>query len=315
MQSNLSRPLKPLLFVLRDRQPPIDLQALVQSALQGRANAETSRAAIELEKVITSINAEVGGACSSLQSMAALMLPEQLATMLWMSYLLFIKETRESDDDHFIQKRNRASKAVLQALANVDLVSWHNTFLDQFPLSALPYEIRFPPGHPLPGKAYRQHPLYLFNNFYYPSQSFYSYVLDERKSELIRIMADLGASEIVIYDFSQSSVGANASGGSPSVQTLRYPGKAWIASTTLDYSKYCWLPNEVDWKTVISERITHGCLEATIQIDIDFSRVLTEQLHRIKSLVNQFFSIDPAIVDNAWHQIMQTHQFRVKFPQ
>jgi hypothetical protein len=315
MQANPSSSLKPLLFVLGGQQPPIDLQSVIQASVRGKENTEISRAAIELEKAITLINAAVGGACTSLQAMSALMLPEQLSIILWLAYLAFTKETEEIEEFDFIDKRNRTSWHVLQELANVNLLDWQTTLFAQLALTEIPREIEFPPGHPLPGRVYRQHPLVSFSNFYYPTQSFYSYIRDEREAELIHIMADLGANEIVIRDLSHDSLSTSHLADSLPIQTLHFPGKRWSPDIALEYSKYHWLPYETTWKMVIEERINHGCLEATIQIDIDFSRILIGQLSRIKNLINEFFSINPEFLDSSWHQVMQPRQVEIKFPQ
>lgn len=58
----------------------------------------------------------------------------------------------------------------------------------------------FPPGHPMPNKLYRQHPLPDKKHYYMPNDYYYKILLEEKEVELIKILCDLGANKIEMYE-------------------------------------------------------------------------------------------------------------------
>jgi len=61
----------------------------------------------------------------------------------------------------------------------------------------------FPPGHPQVGQIYKRHPLGNLNNskkinMYIPADKYDALLLEERESELIKMLVDLGAVKISI---------------------------------------------------------------------------------------------------------------------
>jgi hypothetical protein len=154
---------------------------------------------------------------------------------------------------------------------------------------------RFQPGHPVVGKAYRRHPLSEHStpdngNLYIPSDSYDAILLEERESELIKLLVHLGATKISITkkasDTTASTVTASASaqvgpmgGGdiSYSGNTKRdtdtldtreflLSGRPWKADSKVDRENFFWLSYEPSWKAVVFAREVGGCLTASLEI-------------------------------------------------
>lgn len=88
------------------------------------------------------------------------------------------------------------------ALSEFNLEGW-SEFITETPYSDIPEDFDFPPGHPLPGKLYRAHPLKSKSNKYIPIEVFDSLLYAEREAELIRLLVDLGATQITIKEKSR----------------------------------------------------------------------------------------------------------------
>lgn len=154
---------------------------------------------------------------------------------------------------------------------------------------------RFQPGHPVVGKAYRRHPLSEHStpdngNLYIPSDSYDAILLEERESELIKLLVHLGATKISITkkasDKTRSTVTAEASvqvgpmgGGDVSytgkterdadtLDTREFvlSGKPWNTDSKVDRENFYWLSYEPSWKAVVFAREVGGCLTASLEI-------------------------------------------------
>lgn len=153
---------------------------------------------------------------------------------------------------------------------------------------------RFQPGHPVVGKAYRRHPLSDLNaesgNLYIPGDSYDSILLEERESELLKLLVELGATKITItkktgstqrsiiqagIDIQAGPVGGG--GVSSAVSSQRemsaldtreflLTGKAWDTTSHLDKERFYWLAYEPSWKAVVFAREQGGCLTASLEI-------------------------------------------------
>lgn len=160
---------------------------------------------------------------------------------------------------------------------------------------ALDAGYRFQPGHPLSGKSYRKHPLAHLSNkdtghLYIPSEGYDAHVLEERESELIRLLVSLGATRISITkivtndDNGHLRAQANASAAQVvevkaehstssrrSLDTLDtrvfnltpLPNNAMAA---VDPDSFFWLPFEPSWKAVLFAREHGGCTEASLEL-------------------------------------------------
>ncbi|UST88437.1 hypothetical protein [Pseudomonas siliginis] len=153
----------------------------------------------------------------------------------------------------------------------------------------------FQPGHPVVGKAYRKHPLNDYpnpdnGNLYIPSDSYDAILLEERESELIKLLVHLGATKISITkkasDKTRSTVTAEASvqagpmGGGNVIYTgktehdtdtldtreFSLTGRPWKTDSKVDRENFFWLSYEPSWKAVVFAREVGGCLTASLEI-------------------------------------------------
>lgn len=158
-------------------------------------------------------------------------------------------------------------------------------------------DYRFPPGHPVPGKLYRLHPLSKNphlgkGNVFIPSWSYDEVLYAEREAELIRLLVCLGATRISIRKAgASSSASFNAVGGSVAVaggmaaasgsveneyasakassdvRTFILEGKPWRIGDKLDVEAFGWLPYEPSWGSIVQAREAGGCLQAMIELN------------------------------------------------
>lgn len=153
----------------------------------------------------------------------------------------------------------------------------------------------FQPGHPVVGRAYRKHPLPNSSDtegrsLYIPSDRYDSILLEERESELIKLLVHLGATKISITktssDQAQSAVsgGVSVQGGplgaggvnyqnrtecSSNAQDIRefsLSGRAWHVGSKVESGMFFWLSYEPAWKAVVFAREHGGCLSASIEL-------------------------------------------------
>ena len=154
---------------------------------------------------------------------------------------------------------------------------------------------RFQPGHPMSGKSYRRHPLADISeeenkHLYIPSETYDAHVLEERESELIRLLVSLGATRISITKNTTSttssqikaggSIDASAiatagadfgrvsqhASGTSDTRVFTRTGNAWDASREFDVNKFFWLAFEPSWKAVLFARQYGGCTEASLEL-------------------------------------------------
>ncbi|MGC5702983.1 hypothetical protein J4P02_22510 [Pseudomonas sp. NFXW11] len=154
---------------------------------------------------------------------------------------------------------------------------------------------RFQPGHPMVGKSYRRHPLADFSgaeteHLYIPSEGYDAHVLEERESELIRLLVSLGATRISITKntsnrsgsllkaggsidagpiaAAEAGYGSNSQHASGTLDTrvFNLNGCTWSTSRTLDRSGFFWLAFEPSWKAVLFAREHGGCTDASLEL-------------------------------------------------
>lgn len=155
---------------------------------------------------------------------------------------------------------------------------------------------KFPPGHPQSGIFYRIHPLAKYaksdkQNVYIPESDYSKVLLEERESELLRLLVDLGAIKISIKKKSRkatsnnfttqasvelaSSAGGGINGGirtsdeqeKENTRTFLLRGKKWHEGDTVNKREYSWLFYESSWRSVINAREVGGCINAAIEIN------------------------------------------------
>lgn len=153
----------------------------------------------------------------------------------------------------------------------------------------------FQPGHPIVGKAYKKHPLADYanakkSNLYIPSDSYDAILLEERESELLRLLVYLGAIHISITkktsDLTRSALRANVSvdialkaaaglGYASNSENcfdvfdtreFSLSGKPWTQGSTVSEGQFFWLAYEPSWAAVVFAREHGGCLSASLEI-------------------------------------------------
>lgn len=153
----------------------------------------------------------------------------------------------------------------------------------------------FQPGHPVVGKAYRRHPLSDYSspengNLYIPSDSYDAILLEERESELIKLLVNLGATHISITKkgsdktrkiaAAEASVQVGLAGGGDisytgkserdmdtlDIREFSLKGRPWKADSQIDRESFFWLSYEPSWKAVVFAREVGGCLSASLEI-------------------------------------------------
>jgi len=171
-------------------------------------------------------------------------------------------------------------------------------YVDNHSLSkeeALELDFCFPPAHPLVGETYRLHPLSAHKDsakakLYIPESSFDDILLEERESELLKLLVYLGATEVeiskhvesLIDDRKSGSIGAgvdsvadaqlNAAATQSSdihhknTRMFTLSGKPWKYGDVLDRTNYAWLKFEPTWDALITAREIGGCTSAALEI-------------------------------------------------
>ena len=219
-----------------------------------------------------------------------------------------------------IKSKNNQSQEILDVQQEI-VTFLRDTKLDQWKsltdivnIDSLPENFKFPPGHPMPGQLYRQHPLKSKPNHYIPYQSYYALLFEEREAELIRILADLGATYIAIEEEQTSErtldidnklaidkLGSFEAGlaqerqhNNKNVRTLEYIGKPWKEGMEFDRSKYSWLDYEPSWNAIVEGRLHNGQLSAMIELKTDISNEISASLGIAEGLVKQVGSLELA---------------------
>ena len=199
---------------------------------------------------------------------------------------------------------------LLQSLNNVDLISWQASLVETISFDSVPSEFKFPPSHPTPSTIYRRHPLKSKQRHYYPAASYYSVIFEERETELIQILSDLGAVKIIVQELVVGNTGSETVGAA---EVFEYAGQSWSPSMAFDQSKYSWLEHEPTWLRVIESRIHHRCLSTSFEFSIDFANTIADQIQGIRGLAKQLQSIHPEDVEHSLYQTLQRRKVSVQF--
>ncbi|POD96416.1 hypothetical protein [Pectobacterium odoriferum] len=154
---------------------------------------------------------------------------------------------------------------------------------------------KFQPGHPLIGKTYKRHPLAEYeqvskHSLYIPNDYYDQILLEERETEMIKILVDLGAKKIIITSIEEkndeSTKKYSAKGGvdtigngsveysdstasiNSSLNTREYvlSGKKWSSDSRLERQNFFWLDYEPAWNAVVHARECGGCIQASFEL-------------------------------------------------
>ncbi len=155
----------------------------------------------------------------------------------------------------------------------------------------------FPPGHPKINQTYQIHPLSDLKEsgkekLYIPKEAYDQILMEEKESELIRLLVALGATKISITKNSgeknqasnsasiaasaNTSISGSAATSAQSNKTNNYhnmdtrvfelTGKPWKPGDSVDKKLYGWIQHEPSWGALVVAREIGGCTKATIEI-------------------------------------------------
>lgn len=218
------------------------------------------------------------------------------------------KSTSQDASNQKSDEDNRDRK-IVNILDKLNLSSW-TSFVDQISYLSIPNNLDFPPGHPLPGRLYRVHPLKKKDNRYIPVEVFDSILYKERESELIKLLVDLGATDICVQEISSNKTQGSAEGkanltgvGGGSVeakeesqrfssadQIIKLKPKNWTPENYKS-DEYSWLPYEPDWESLVHARIKGGCFSSSVELTSDTSFSISAQLGLTEGLLENLGSL------------------------
>lgn len=207
----------------------------------------------------------------------------------------------------------------------------------------------FPMGHPVVGQLYQLHPLADFDpsksKFYIPEDEFEDYVMEEKQSELIRLLVQLGATKIEITEDNEENNGADkalqvdvsltpvtkteenaqanvASLGNELVKknlnrtqkTKRFLLTGTKKQFDLDNTKSLkWYPFESQWQSIVFARTIGGCQSATIDLKQTLS--LTSKSKVAASLRSSLLGVGGSQHKNGNSDSQKTYSINVDFLQ
>jgi hypothetical protein len=178
-------------------------------------------------------------------------------------------------------------------------VAFLNDFIQKHSIcvkDAIDRGYQFPPGHPRVGETYRLHPLAKYppscrKDLYIPEQNYDALLFEERESELLSILVNLGAVEVEIAKYierlTETEKAANLNAGvdlmgegaishnsslgkennEKNVRLFTLRGMPWkYGENKLDKDAYAWLNFEPSWNALITAREIGNCTSATLEI-------------------------------------------------
>jgi hypothetical protein len=217
-----------------------------------------------------------------------------------------IVSTKDESSDKNAKEATNATQSITKHFAEQNLLGTKQ-LIEEICFFEIPQELKFPPGHPFPDKLYRRHPLKNKSNLIIPIEAYYSVLFDEREGELLRILADLGATKISILEESSNSLERNLGAevavtsqieAQTKVNTedkfldmqrreFEYLGRHWTSNMEFEQEKYSWLDYEPDWEVIVHGRLVNGLLSAQIELTKDISHHLDAQLGFAEELFKQ----------------------------
>jgi len=309
---------KPLLYILQTES--VSLQETVSSAITNVASFDEDNQPT-YPNSISAIAKKIAmiGAATAIDFILPFPLP--IASVL-ITDLIQRKTLNNNDnsqnkdlkiDSSNVKLKNDSIVDVSKVLKNFDLEGW-STFIAQISYSHIPENFEFSPGHPLPGRFYRAHPLKSKNNKYIPIETFDLLLYAEREAELIRLLVDLGATKITIQEKQLGKIAsdatANASltgaGGvkaelkgdsnklNESIRSFSLGGINWTLElkNQFDENAYSWLPYEPAWAAVVHARLYGKCLTASIELTNDDSYSISGKLGLTEGLLQNLGGFD-----------------------
>ena len=312
---------KNLLYVLAPNQDEHRVHNPFSAALEEISeHMNVKRAEIELKHMVRQLMVMTGGAVYSPLMLSTIGLPYPVSIVLWVTATL-LEDAPSKQIERFVEKRTHDSVKLLRSLNEYRqfLSEWWQTSVTLIPVSALPETLQFPVGHPMPPRLYHQHPLSSKPDHYYPVNAYYSLLYKEREQELIQLLADLGATQILIqplvprHDTENQLIQFSDEMPSDTVpRVFQYRGHP-ISSVHFDASQYEWLPQEPSWQAVVESRVNHACLSASLEISLDIANTVAALLDGIESLSEQLTSVQALNVDALRDRTLKKQFVQVEF--
>lgn len=312
---------KNLLYVLAPNQTREGVQNPFSVALEEISeHMDVRRAEIELKRMVRQLMVMTGGAIYSPLMLSTIELPYPVSIVLWVTATL-LEDAPNPQMERFVDKRMHDSVKLLRSLNEYRqfLREWWQTSVTQIPVSALPANLRFPVRHPLPPRLYHQHPLPSKSDYYYPVNAYYSLLYEEREQELIRLLADLGATRILIRPLMPKHDTENQPMQQPEEmltdtvpRVFQYRGRP-ISTIDFNEFQYEWLTHEPSWQSVVESRVKYSCLSASLEISLDISNTIAALLDGIESLSEQLTSVQAVNVDALRDRILKKRFVQVEF--
>ncbi len=280
--------LRPLLHVLGPGQSAKDFQDPIEQSFRDD-DVIISRAELDLRRAVQQLMLSTGSAIGSLELLAALQLPSHTAAIVWAARLL-LNETLAGDlyPDNTVRRTNHDARLLYRAIAQIDLAPWYKTTVKKAAITALPAGLQFWPGHPVAQRYYRQHPLPGRSQLYLSVATYFVDLFYERRQELIRLLVSLGATRIQFENL------ATAQPGPPEV--LTYPSYPGPSAGDFNPADYPWLPHELQWQRLVSDRLSYRVPTATFELTLDVNGLIATQIAALKNLMTQLESVK--LVDN-----------------
>lgn len=195
-------------------------------------------------------------------------------------------------------------------------------------------EVKWPPGHPVKGTYYKEHPL--TKEIMIPLEQYDSILLAERETELIKLLVELGATQIVIEDISQktkeasvasnlelkgaasieTNLGAQASSGSKYARTIELRGFPWTESLAqrIEECEFGWLDHEPGWRALVHSRTVGRCKRASVFLTNRASYSVQSQLTLVSGVLMSQAVPGEAKASAEFHaQALTSYRFDIEF--
>ncbi|MGF1518518.1 MAG: hypothetical protein ACFCVB_12030 [Nodosilinea sp.] len=293
---------RPLLHVLPPNQRPKDFKDPIEHSFRD-ADVVISRAELDLRRALQALMIHTGSMVNSLEVLVALQLPGNTAALFWAARLL-LNEALVGDlyADNAVRRTNHDARLLYQGISKIDLDPWYQTVVGTASIAALPAGLQFLPGHPVPQRYYRQHPLPGRSQVYLPVATYFADLFYERRQELVRLLVNLGAIRIQFENL------AEANPGPPEV--LTYPARLWPPFNPADYP---WLPYEPQWQRLMGDRLSYQTPTQTFDLTIDINGLIAAQVAALKNLMAQLDSVKVVHNDVVDRDYLQPQRVTVVF--
>jgi len=311
---------KPLIYILP--KDSSNLKQLVSTEIQA-AGKDSNKGYLDIaiERALAASKVIENIGLNSMYSMSSNLL-------VW--GLKRLKESQNSTGEN-----SEASQEIKNELSshldriNLDIADWIE-FIEQIPFARIPQEIDFPPGHPLPRRLYRVHPLKKKRNRYIPVEVFDFLLYEEREAELVKLLIDLGAVEITINNLSSTKTKggviakatASGIGGfetknegereilNSDTRLIKLGQKNWN-SEKFDEAEYSWLAYEPSWEVLVHARLRGQCLSSSVELNSDASYSISASLGLTEGLIQQFADVGGGIEFSNLYK--ESKLFEIKF--